>query len=60
MRVNRTILKIIKVPIQPAIAAPSIRISEVLLPVSINANAIPGSAACEIASPRRLCRLKTA
>ena len=44
----------------PAIAAPvrSTRLS--LLPVSMYAMAIPGRAACDIASPTRLCRRSTA
>jgi hypothetical protein len=59
-RVVRTTPITIKVPRNPASAAPVTRTRGALLPVSRKAIATPGSAACEIASPSRLWRRSTA
>ena len=59
-RVERTTTMTNSVPSQPAMAAPSTSTRVAFEPVSANASTIPGSAACEIASPSRLCRRSTA
>jgi hypothetical protein len=59
-RVERTTAPTASVPRKPATAAPATSVSDALEPVSRNASATPGSAACEIASPSRLCRRSTA
>ena len=60
IRVVRTTPITTSVPSKPASAAPTTSTSGALLPVSRNASATPGSAACEIASPSRLWRRSTA
>lgn len=54
------ILFIQKVPMSPLINAPKSKTLLSFAPVIKNAIAIPGNAAWEIASPKRLCFLSTA
>ena len=59
-RLRRTTLVTASVPTQPATAAPAASVSGALLAVSRNASTTPGSAACEMASPRSDCPRSTA
>ncbi len=58
--VLETIPRIQNVPIKPLTNAPNNKVLLSLAPVIKNAIAIPGKAACEIASPNKLCFLNTA
>lgn len=55
-----TIPLIQNVPIKPLTKAPIRSVLPFLAPVKRNAIAIPGSAACEMASPNKLCFRSTA
>ena len=55
-----TIPRIQKVPMRPLTKAPRSNVLLSLAPVIKNAIAIPGNAACEMASPSKLCFLSTA
>jgi hypothetical protein len=59
-RVLRVTPSITRVPAQPAAMAPSISTSGSLLRVSTKASTTPGRAACDMASPSRLCLRSTA